>query len=55
MSASFVDESLCRVSSSIAIANFNYSIIPAHIIVAHCLINVVCCYLPPASGRLDRL
>ena len=47
------DESQCHVSSSTAISNFNYSIIQVHIIVAHCVINVVCCYLPPASGRLD--
>ena len=48
-----VDESQCHVSSSTARTNFNYSIIQAHIIVAHRLINVVCCYLPPASCRLD--
>ena len=48
-----VAESQCHVSSSSAITNFNYCIIQALISVAHRLINVVRCYLPPASGRLD--
>ena len=49
--------SLMRVSDMLVrqllLTIFNYSIIQAHIIIAHRLINVVCCYLPPAPGRLD--
>ena len=48
-----VDESHCHISSSTAISNFNYSIIQAYIIAAHHLINVKCCYLLTASGRLN--
>ena len=48
-----VDVSQRHVKLSTAISNFYYSIIQAHIIVTQRLNNVMCCYLPPASGRLD--